>query len=229
MMDPRKLFHDNRLLDVCVYCGQKSSTRDHVPSRVLLDEPFPNNLPVVAACERCNLSFSLDEQYLACIVECAVTGTTRAEDIRREKVRRILAERPAIAARIVAARVANDDGALAWQVETTRVRDIVLKLARGHVAYQFAEATLADPVHVAILPFPLMSPAERIDFEHPPSSTSWPEVGSRAFVQAVTRPTLDSIWTVVQPDRYRYALTQRQNISVRIVLSEYLGCEVIWN
>lgn len=62
-MDPRHLFVDKRLTGICVYCGGEPSTRDHVPSKVFLDEPYPeNNLPVVPACETCNNSFSLDEE-----------------------------------------------------------------------------------------------------------------------------------------------------------------------
>ena len=74
-MDPRKLFVDERLTGKCIYCGRNPETRDHVPSRVLLDKPFPDNLPVVDACRTCNEDFSQDEEYLACLIECAICGT----------------------------------------------------------------------------------------------------------------------------------------------------------
>ena len=38
MMDPRHLFIDERHTGMCVYCGTHPDTRDHVPSKVLLDE-----------------------------------------------------------------------------------------------------------------------------------------------------------------------------------------------
>lgn len=71
-MDPRHLFIDRRLTGMCVYCGDQPDTRDHVPSKVFLNEPYPPELPVVAACKRCNESFSLDEQYLACFLDCVI-------------------------------------------------------------------------------------------------------------------------------------------------------------
>ncbi len=37
-MDPRKLFIDERLTGMCVYCGTRPDTRDTVPSKVLLDD-----------------------------------------------------------------------------------------------------------------------------------------------------------------------------------------------
>ena len=35
-------------------------------------------------------------------------------------------------------------------------------------------------------------------------------------------------WVVVQPDRYRYAVVETGGVVVRMVLSEYLACEVVW-
>src|SRR3989442_243424 len=97
-MDPKQLFYDTRLKGSCVYCGCAPESRDHCPSRVLLDEPFPSDLPVVEACTRCNGSFSKDEQYLACLIECVLCGSVEPDRIRRPKIRRILLENPALGA-----------------------------------------------------------------------------------------------------------------------------------
>jgi hypothetical protein len=94
----------------CTYCGAMPATRDHVPSRVLLDEPFPTNLPVVSACEDCNNGFSLDEQYLACLIECAMSGSAEPESVHRGKIQRILMEKPAFAALIASCRRENESG-----------------------------------------------------------------------------------------------------------------------
>lgn len=40
-MDPRHLPVDSRLVGGCVFCGGEPGTRDHVPSKVLLDDPLP--------------------------------------------------------------------------------------------------------------------------------------------------------------------------------------------
>ena len=53
--------------------------------------PYPDNLPVVGACRDCNVGFSEDEVYLAALVECVIVGSARPEDMRRRKVRRVLA------------------------------------------------------------------------------------------------------------------------------------------
>jgi hypothetical protein len=53
----------------CVHGGGPYPTDDRMPSRVFLDRPFPQNLPVSPACDKCNESLSCDEEYLACVLE----------------------------------------------------------------------------------------------------------------------------------------------------------------
>lgn len=102
-MDPRHLFIDERHTGFCVYCGAHPDTRDHVPSKVLLDEPYPQELPVVSACAKCNASFSLDEQYLACFLDCVICGSAEASDLHRLNIKRILNDNPALQQRIMRA------------------------------------------------------------------------------------------------------------------------------
>src|SRR5690348_7164381 len=97
-------YGDKRVLAFCTFCGGETGTRDHCPSRVLLDEPFPANLPVVPACAACNTSFSADEEYLACLISSVLAGSTDPDAAPRAKTRRLLATKPALRARIEQAR-----------------------------------------------------------------------------------------------------------------------------
>jgi len=230
-MDPKKLFADERFSGMCVYCGDRCSTRDHVPSRVLLDEPFPENLPVVPACEKCNNGFSKDEAYLACFVECVINGSASTDKLQREKVKRILREIPGLASTMDACCYRNSQGNLLWSPDMERVRNVVLKLARGHVAYECSESQLNKPDHIAIVPLCTMSKSEVQKFEAPPDNCGWPEIGSRAFQRICvvgSEVFLDDGWQVVQPGRYRYSISYSGPMAVKFVLSEYLACEVIW-
>jgi len=230
-MDPRKLYADERFTGLCVYCGREPSTRDHVPSRVLLDEPFPADLPVVSACEACNNSFSLDEPYLACLVECVITGSVDPNSARREKVKRILTEKPALASLIAASRREDESGNVLWEPDVARVRNVVLKLARGHAAYECSEPQTGEPECLSFIPLCAMSAEQLRSFETPPVEHVWPELGSRAFLRAVvgnSEVALDDGWQVVQQGRYRYLVSHSGQTAVRLVLSEYLACEVVW-
>lgn len=229
-MDPRKLFFDDRLRGVCVYCGGSPNTRDHVPSRVLLDEPYPPNLPVADCCETCNTGFSLDEQYVACFIDCVIAGSTSPGEVERPKVARMLTDTPSLAARIATTEQRSAEGQQTWQPEMSRVNNVVLKLARGHAAYELGELhQLDDPE--AILCVPLANLDERTieQFLSPQETPFWPEVGSRAFVRACKEFTGADHWQIVQPGRYQYLVTQVNGLTVRILLSEYLACEVRWS
>lgn len=63
----------------CVFCGAYCQhTRDHVPPKGLFAPPRPNNLITVPACDRCNGSANLDDEFMQ---RMAITaGTERNED-----------------------------------------------------------------------------------------------------------------------------------------------------
>ena len=232
-MDPRHLFMDERLFGKCVYCGSQPDTRDHVPSKVLLDEPYPPQLPVVGACESCNAGFSLDEQYLSCFLECVICGTVEPSALQRANVRRILSENPGLRHRIEASQRRDQAGNLLWQPEIDRVRKMVAKLAWGHAAYELYPKP-EEPVEVAFAPLPVLSDQERVAFEDVTSRKPdlWPEIGGRAFLRAFGKKPdqFDQVgdWIVVQPGRYRYVVVETGEVLVRMVLSEYLACTVSW-
>ena len=215
----------------CVYCGGTTGTRDHVPSRVLLDEPYPDNISIVPACESCNNGLSLDEEYVACLIECTVTGSANAADIRRDKIKRILTAKPELTARLNQARQQAPNG-VRFLIEPVRVRSVVMKLARGHVAYELNEPQFDEPMTISFKPLIYMTDEERDNFEQATSTigmTGWPEVGSRAMQRLIEDYDESSGWIVVQPGRYRYQTSVDGGVTVRMVLSEYLACEVQWS
>lgn len=59
---PRVVFERGSNMN-CVYCGKNADTREHCPSKAFLVTPYPSDLPVVPACEKCNNGFSKDELY----------------------------------------------------------------------------------------------------------------------------------------------------------------------
>jgi hypothetical protein len=218
-------FGDSRQVAFCVHCGQGTGTRDHVPSRVLLDDPMPLNLPTVPACATCNSGTSTDEEYFACLVDCVLAGGIGDAPDRRPKIRRILEERPALAARIRSAM--RDGPGPIFEVENDRVRRIVLKLARGHVLFELNEPHIEEPLHVGFAPLLSLTTDKRAEFECNPAGSLWPEVGSRAM-QRIVEGDSTSGWIVVQRGRYRYLAAIGDTIIVRMVFSEYLAAEVAW-
>lgn len=224
-MNQLRLFCDERQTSQCAYCGSATESRDHVPSRVLLDEPYPPNLPVVPACRTCNEGFSRDEEYVACAIECAVAGSAEPARVGRSNIRRLIGKKPALAARLAAAIRMSDQFQLT--VEEDRVRNVVLKLARGHALFEQNEPQYGAPRRVAIYVLHLLPDDQRAEFERPPAATMWPEVGSRAM-QRLASTERSVNWLVTQPGRYRYLTVAADGIVIRGVLSEYVGFEVLF-
>lgn len=224
-------FGDDRNKGWCVYCGGAGETRDHVPSRVLLDEPYPDELPVLPACAACNGAFSRDEAYLACVIECALTGSVESAKGRR-KVCEMLAKSPALTTRLAAARYERD-GEIGFNPEPDRVRAIILKLARGHAAFENNEPRTDEPESILFAPFTAMGESERMQFESGVCGAGgiapWPEVGSRAMTRLISGDDLGpSCWIIVQPGMYRYRVDWTAGFRVQIVIREYLAAEVVW-
>lgn len=220
---------DERLLSACIYCGSATASKDHVPSRALIDAPYPLHFPTVPACSKCNNGFSADEQYLACLIDCVQAGSTDPSVVRRTMVKRTLAKRPALGAQLKLARW-NDENGSGFSAELGRVRNVAVKLGQGHAAYELSEPQLGEPTHQGIAPLLSLTPEHRHAFETIGASSIWPEVGSRAFQRAVEDWAGEpgESWIVVQPGRYRYAAYLADGVVVKVVLSEYLAIEVRW-
>ena len=54
---------------VCAYCGEtKPLTVDHVPPKLMLEEPYPDNLVTVPACLDCNKKFQKNDEYTRTVI-----------------------------------------------------------------------------------------------------------------------------------------------------------------
>lgn len=183
-MEQLKDLSDDRLFVGCAYCDEPTSTRDHVPSRVFLDAPFPENLPVVAACESCNRGFSLDEEYVACLIEVALAGSTDPADIRRESIARTLRHSRPLRESLEGAR-SEDRGQTVFAVDEARVANVMLKLARGHAAFELGIPQRKPPSALSCLPLSLLPVDARETFNAAHVTELYGEIGSRGFQRTI--------------------------------------------
>lgn len=235
-MEKLRNYGDRRQTGFCVHCGGSTETKDHAPSKIFLDLPYPTDLPTLPCCAPCNGSFSQDEEYLGVFIDCVLSGTTDPSRVAREKSRKSLANNESLRARIERSKKEADTVGggklIVWQPEESRVRNVVVKLARCHAAFELNEPQLDEPVHVMIMPLTVMTQEQREQFEnHPFAGTLavWPEVGSRAMQRVlIADDAYNEGWLTVQEGRYRFMAVGAGETVVRGVLSEYLGFEVIW-
>ena len=241
-MDQLNNYADSRLLLGCIYCADLAGTRDHVPSKCLLESPYPPNLPVVGCCNSCNQSFSKDEEYFVCLIESVLCGSTDPEKIGRPSIARIMNNSPALRQRIEAART-EVNGQVAFMIEHERINNVMLKLARGHAAFELSQTSNTKPDHFWCGPLASLPQEDQETFNSVHFQQNMGEVGSRNMQRLlVTQITMHSEtgekqnvqmlindWVDVQDDQYRYiAIDDMGALIIRIVIAEYFGCEVIW-
>jgi hypothetical protein len=242
MVDQLRNLADDRLINGCIYCGSTANTRDHVPSRIFLDPPYPENLPVVGACKICNQGFSRDEQYLVCLLESVLVGSTDPEKIKRPSVARALKRAPALRSRIEATKSIHN-GRIVFYPEENRIKNVMLKLARGHAAFELSQPCTEEPDHYWCGSLESLTEDQREGFSEAHIQQLYGEIGARnmqrMFVAEVKLQSesgdqkkiqvVVNDWVDVQDGCYRYlAIDDIGGVVIRIVISEYLACEVGW-
>ncbi len=237
-MDAINEFVDERQKSWCIHCGklitELEPNTDHVPSKGLLRQPYPPNLPVVKIHKSCNSEFASDEEYLKIFLHCVLSGATDPERQSDPKVGCALQRHQKLRTRIERSRTEHKtpggEIASSCEPETKRINRVILKNARGHAFYEYGEPMLAEPTHVWATPLSTMSAEERSGFENIQTGKEfYPEVGSRMLTRVITGQDLSDGWVMVQDGTYRYSVIQHGLMLVRSVLFEHLATEVYWN
>ena len=172
-MDQINEFVDERQKAWCIQCGawieEVDTNRDHVPSKVFLRKPYPENLPVVVTCVACNNGFSPDEEYLHLLLHCVLTGSTDPEQHPDAKIARALQRHEKLRMRIERSkteyRTIGGETRCVWKPDKVRTERVVAKNARGHVFYEYGEPLLSEPEHVWTRPLAAMTASEHEEFE----------------------------------------------------------------
>lgn len=241
-MDQLNNYADSRLVNGCIYCGGPAETRDHVPSKCLLEPPYPSNLYVVDCCDSCNQGFSKDEEYFVCLIESILCGSTNPEKIDRPSVAKKMTKSPALRKRIQDS-FKEVDGQLTVEPEIERIENVMLKLARGHATFELSLSSRSKPKHFWCGPLKSLPKEDQETFNSPHFQETVGEVGSRNMQRLlVTQMTIQAEngeqknvsmlindWIDVQVDKYRYiAIDDMGILIIRIVIAEFFACEVVW-
>ena len=226
-------YSDPRERGWCIHCGKDLndalSNADHVPTKALLREPKPDNLPTVEVCKSCNSGFQKDEDYTVAFLAAVCTGTTEVKPALFPGAHKILTYpgNEKLRNRIAAAK--TDDDPPEWRPEVERIKRVMLKNARGHWLFEMGKAVSESPSSIWVQPFAAMSEEQIRLFDTgrglDDAVNLWPEVGSRML----QRMAKDG-WVEVQEGVYRYScISSTQKARVRMVLYEYLAAQVEWD
>jgi hypothetical protein len=231
-------FVDERHKTWCIHCGavlaSVEANLDHVPSKSILDRPFPENLPTIRICRSCNTSFSNDEEYFIAFLGSVLAGTADPDHQVVEQAGKTLNNNFRLQDEIVAQlRVEKDaDGKdqVTFVPDIDSIRNVVIKNARGHVLFEHGQPTQGEPARIAIEPLHILAPESVRSFETIDYGLGWPEVGSRLMSRLMSGEDMrPDGWVIVQPNVYRFAVMDDGQFIVRTVIREYLATEVVWN
>ncbi len=225
----------------CVYCGAEARTREHAPSKVFLNKPYPGDLPIVPACFKCNNSFSKDELFVAVLIEKLKNSFYGSQYPLSDETLARLDKNPKIASEIDNAIVSNDLARF-----DDRIKNVVLKLAISHAVYELSEGYCVENVSINYSFINHMSIEDREEFENDIvfNDRLYPEIGSRAYErivvtevslqnqeqpeQTLTVPFILLDWVDVQESRYMYTCYNlRGAIVVKMIISDFLYVSVI--
>jgi len=217
-------FSDERNKAWCIHCGSRLADRkcnsDHVPSKTLLNRPYPENLSTVTICEKCNEGFSKDEEYTSAFISAVLSGSTDPNLQLLATGKRVFSENKKLRARIEKSKVEygtqSGGSNFVWRPEIKRIENVVLKNSRGHAYFELGEPLMDKPEFVSLVPIASMSEAHKAEyFETLSSPSGWGEVGS--------------VWMnrLMVADSFR--IDTDSGISIKTVLHNYLATEVVWN
>lgn len=217
----------------CVYCGKPANTREHVPSKSLLIEPFPENLPTIPACFECNNGFSADEEYFICCLE-VLKNKVYANYSISEHVRSILSKKGSLH-QLIESQISGKDSCIYPFFDTDRFARIITKLAIGHAGYEYDDLNFDGATGLWFEFAPNISEEYKTEFESPKLLDVIPEISSRFSCNACIIQNVESgeafalsDWISVQDQRYSYnvSLNDSGGVSVKMIILNFLYCQV---
>jgi hypothetical protein len=229
----RHEFHPWQFNDLCPYCGvllgSTNKTVDHIPSKTLLNRPFPANLAAIPCCLDCNRGFSSDEEYFAVLLECVKHETFDKRKLTRESVLKTVTHTPAILETIKNSVVYDSPTHFTIASDDRRVKAVLLKLVKAHLCFENSHYLIND--NELLLSFSTLDSMSETDCSHfaePFKSSLLPEVGSRAsnnvmIIQDENARMIGccSPWIEYQKETYSFCVAPTGD-RVKILLHEFL-------
>ena len=232
----RPLIEKNKRFEsVCIYCGYyPAKSKEHLPSRVFLDTPYPDQYNIVPACEKCNIGFSADEVYVSCFVDRLRNALSDNKIPLREKTISAFSHDKGLAG-IICEQIRTENNKIFINYQPEPFSKILIKLAKGHLCQ--AQDKVVDSncsVECNFKLKPDLSEDELYHFEELPLADKASECGSDfthdlLIVEGIGLPSQIVVpWNEVQDGNYRYlTYFEQDNYVVRIVICEMLFAEVL--
>lgn len=212
----RNRFTQSSIYNHCPFCGNPADTQDHVPSKGFIDNIPKEGLRTIPCCKTCNNSFSLDEEYTFCAIECYVCETLTTEGIQREKVRATLNHSPKILYSIQELNKGNTSNHI--KIDWERVKNTIRKNLIGHAYFELS-VEIEDIQDFWVTDVNCLNKTEKDVFFSVELSKIYPEIGTRLSTTPMII-TLDgqplnyliNNWQIVDDQNYKYFVSVKDKI-----------------
>lgn len=171
---------------VCIYCGKPANSKDHIPSKCILEKPYPNNLKTVPCCIDCNFSFSNDEQYFLILLSYISSNSMISDRLKPDGlIGKTLRTMPELQKRLDNALQRDEEGNNVIEPEMGRVKMVIKKTSLGLYYNRYKR----------IIPFNLIDKIEACPYEHIPN---------KIFIATFTERFNRKKWKCVQKNVFEY-------------------------
>jgi hypothetical protein len=237
--------YDSQRYCECIYCGAVANSREHIPSKIFLEKPYPNNLLLVPSCKTCNNYFSYDELYTWFAIQIlkkeyyrSIYITSETYEDRFKKHSPIIAKVHKDVESFCLSKDLNQKDDI-YNFKSKRIERILWKLAVGHSVFELSECYYTGDeewnisITYSFLPTLSLNEIDDMNASIDISNYPLPEVGSRIFEHIyVLQPKINYKcykgflmldWIDIQKMKYRYTCANLgDRIVVKIVINEFL-------
>ena len=222
-----------QLKDICPYCGcvldSTNKTVDHIPSKALIDKPYPANMAAIPCCTSCNRRFSLDEEYSSVLLECVKQQSFDSNVFSRESIKRTVLHTPSLLETVRRRVRFESEDRFSIAPDDDRFKAVLLKLVKAHLRFEDSMFLIRDDsIRLSFDSIDNMPEPDVTRFLTPFSSTLLPEVGSRALesVMIIQEDNTRQIrycspWICYQKDTYSFCVAATGD-KVKILLHGFL-------
>lgn len=180
------------------------------------------------ACLDCNSSASLDEEYVACLLEVAACASADPVAVERPKIARTLEVKPALTSGL-RSRFREDGSFELTQEDKDRINRVFEKIARGLWSFENGETAGSGTAVAWWTQIANLTPAQTQEFYQLSPVELLPEVGSRRLMTVLTGGDGEIVntWTEVQPERFSYAVEiLPAGGRIKMVVGDYVVVQV---
>lgn len=132
--------------DRCVFCGECADTREHIFAKCFFDRPYPNNLPTIPSCRKCNNSFSLDEQYLMYLIDYLKSVECNNGEFVRTIAKKTFCHNEELENRMINSLSIERCGKPIFSIESNRINRVIQKIAQCLFMYHYNEEVSSSQI-----------------------------------------------------------------------------------